>query len=592
MPDKQLFANNATTTLNGAITNVATTIIVDDASVFPTLLAPSAGLQSEFTLVTIENEIIKVTAISGNTMTVVRAQEGTTGAAHDDGKDVEAFNTAGSLESFLAVDPDGDRKGENSVNIQPARSASTQVASGDTAIAIGENTTASGDFSISAGRSATASGDYAIAMGDGASATTASAVAIGRGAEASLGANVAIGYFALAETDATTTIGDYARSNDLANVTAWSASEEVVGTIVREIDGNWGVTTGSFDLTGGTEPTGDVLGDWVTDNAVTWYIFEDTAANDDSSTCVGDATEITGGDSIAVGTGAKAYGNGNGVLGFNNSAAGQDNVLVGTGSTSYGRGNTLLGVHGRSYNINDREVTNSTVIGNDVKFSVSYSCRTVGADYLPLEDGLYAGGHTVDEHYTASASEETFFSPPICAGVNAWTASTSYTHGETVTVLTGAPTNFSYFARIVGSNGHYGAATSGGIEPTWPTTPGGTVADGSITWVCVNRTDIRCYLPDNVRLLPTQVGFVADQFATSVTTTPTISYGVVGGLADWKTSVQATNVSGPYTRHESQIGGDGKIGSNELGADVTTFGDGMTSGRVYWKGIVVETLET
>lgn len=82
----QEFTNNATTTVPSTISNVATSITVatGTGSLFPTLTG------SEFFIATLVNtialdpgfgqmEIIKVTARSGDDMTVVRGQEGTSG---------------------------------------------------------------------------------------------------------------------------------------------------------------------------------------------------------------------------------------------------------------------------------------------------------------------------------------------------------------------------------------------------------------------------------------------------------------------------------------------------------------------------------
>jgi len=81
------FSNNASALLDGAITNSATSIVLDDVSEFPTL----GG--SDHTYVTLANaaatkiEIVKVTGINSGTktLTAVRAQDDTSAAAFDDG---------------------------------------------------------------------------------------------------------------------------------------------------------------------------------------------------------------------------------------------------------------------------------------------------------------------------------------------------------------------------------------------------------------------------------------------------------------------------------------------------------------------------
>ena len=65
------FSNNAKTTLSSGITSSATSITVADGSVFPSISG------SEYFYVTLEDasaniEIVKVTAVSGNTLTVVK----------------------------------------------------------------------------------------------------------------------------------------------------------------------------------------------------------------------------------------------------------------------------------------------------------------------------------------------------------------------------------------------------------------------------------------------------------------------------------------------------------------------------------------
>lgn len=78
MASKALFTNNAETTLSAGINGSVTTVPVVDGSVFPT---PSGD---DFFIATIEEgatiEIVKVTARSGNNLTVERGFDGTSGA--------------------------------------------------------------------------------------------------------------------------------------------------------------------------------------------------------------------------------------------------------------------------------------------------------------------------------------------------------------------------------------------------------------------------------------------------------------------------------------------------------------------------------
>ena len=97
-----VFKNNAKTTLSAGITSSATSITVTDGSVFPSL---SGGDVFFLTLDDLtNNEIVKCTAISGNTLTVVRAQEGTTARAFSANNQAELRITAGILGLFSQTD--------------------------------------------------------------------------------------------------------------------------------------------------------------------------------------------------------------------------------------------------------------------------------------------------------------------------------------------------------------------------------------------------------------------------------------------------------------------------------------------------------
>ena len=77
------FTNNASTTLTAAVDIDDTTISVASASSFPNISS------SGYYYVTIDTEVMKVTAVSGTTLTIVAATVG-----HDNGAGVELRVTA------------------------------------------------------------------------------------------------------------------------------------------------------------------------------------------------------------------------------------------------------------------------------------------------------------------------------------------------------------------------------------------------------------------------------------------------------------------------------------------------------------------
>ncbi len=98
------FANNVSTTLSAAINATQTTISVADASGLPTL---SSG---DYVYLTIDTdtdsptrEVVKVTAVSSNDLTVVRGQDDTTASSFSSGTKVELRVTAASLSDISSA---------------------------------------------------------------------------------------------------------------------------------------------------------------------------------------------------------------------------------------------------------------------------------------------------------------------------------------------------------------------------------------------------------------------------------------------------------------------------------------------------------
>ena len=100
-----LFANNCNTTLNGGITAIATSMVVTSATGFPSPTGSQyfyCTLADAATQTTIE--IVKVTAVSGTTFTIVRGQDGTTGTIFASGAVVSLRLVAASLNDFPKLD--------------------------------------------------------------------------------------------------------------------------------------------------------------------------------------------------------------------------------------------------------------------------------------------------------------------------------------------------------------------------------------------------------------------------------------------------------------------------------------------------------
>ena len=98
------FANNVSTSLSAAINATQTTISVADASGLPTL---SSGDYMYLTIDTDTNsptiEVVKVTAISSNDLTVVRGQDGTTASSFSNGTKIELRVTAAALDDISSA---------------------------------------------------------------------------------------------------------------------------------------------------------------------------------------------------------------------------------------------------------------------------------------------------------------------------------------------------------------------------------------------------------------------------------------------------------------------------------------------------------
>ena len=98
-----LFANNATSTLANPITSVDTSILLASGTgaLFPNPTGSQVFLATIYNTSNTADEIVLVTARSGNTLTVVRGQEGTTAQTWIAGDPIGMYPTAGTMNSLV-----------------------------------------------------------------------------------------------------------------------------------------------------------------------------------------------------------------------------------------------------------------------------------------------------------------------------------------------------------------------------------------------------------------------------------------------------------------------------------------------------------
>ena len=135
------YANNFTTTLNGSITDVQTTITLTSDTGLPAI---GAGEVYRLTIVEGSNiEVVEVTDdASTPTLTVTRGVDGTSGTAFGDGSVVELRVTADSHNDVLAADTSPQLRGTLDCDSNAISNGTT--ASFDTSVSIGGNATAAG----------------------------------------------------------------------------------------------------------------------------------------------------------------------------------------------------------------------------------------------------------------------------------------------------------------------------------------------------------------------------------------------------------------------------------------------------------------
>ncbi len=138
--------------------------------------------------------------------------------------------------------------------------------------------------------------------------------------------------------------------------------------------------------------------------------------------------------------------------------------------------------------------------------------------------------------YTAGGAALTSLASTLQASsaLTAWAATTAYVVGNV--------------RRKVADNGHaymcVVAGTSGGSEPAWPTTPGGTVTDGGVTWAEVGSHVLKLTgtIPAwNPATFTARYGVIADTTPGTAATNPLIA--LIDFQADQSPSAAAFTIT-------------------------------------------------
>ena len=137
-----LFTNNAATTLAASITSGDTSLTVASGggALFPNPTSPDYFLVTLVGVSGTPTEIVKVTARSTDTFTIVRGQEGTTPSAFTGGDKVELRITAATMNSAAQAGLASGVITENSTTVTTNYTQST----GKNAFSIGPITVSSG----------------------------------------------------------------------------------------------------------------------------------------------------------------------------------------------------------------------------------------------------------------------------------------------------------------------------------------------------------------------------------------------------------------------------------------------------------------
>ena len=286
------------------------------------------------------------------------------------------------------------------------------VASGDKSFAMGHNTTASGNFSVALGRNTTASGVYSIATGDNAAAPGPYSVAMGHNTTASGSTSVSMGVANKSIGYASTTMG---RGNTASGLASAAIGQEVKATGTENT-----FAIGLSDQTDTDADRPQVSG------SGSFGIFMDTADNYDLSAT--DQLAIIGGE-LMIDTDANATDKG--CIRFNDTS---DALEFSNDCTTYDAiagisdlGTIALGDLSDAYT--DYATDNNIIVGDGAGVSVAAGAQ----NNTIFGQGAFASGAT-----TNAADLNTAFGYATLASITSGWSNTAVGHRGLGSLTSGA----------------------------------------------------------------------------------------------------------------------------------------------------------
>jgi len=477
---KQLFSNNASTTLSAAITSGATSISVatGKGALFN---SPASGNYELLTITDGTNyEVVKCTARSGDVFTVSRAQESTTARAWSAGAIIAGYITKSTLEAFRS-------QGQ-----------------GIDAIEIGYSASASGDEAISIGRLANASGSGATAIGVSSVASSASSTGIGNSASATNTNSTAIGKNAIAKTR-TCAVGANANNwtlgvtlNAWAPNTTYSVNDyKLIGTDVCAcvVAGQSGATQPSIAVENGAT---------FLDGTVVWRRENENTQSDTAIGCQANSQFYA----VAVGDSAKAFDFGVGI--GKDSFAGQSGVAIGAETVTGSASKIAIGYQ-----------TRNELIEKSIKISALPAMEHLSEWWFGAEYSKYTGlvGQIASEYIDLT-------------GGSAWSSTTAITHGHVRRPTTSNGCQYSRFDYAIKTKDPqkltYTPSNTGSTEPNWPTVFADSVTDGYGDWICMPH-DGSYVMSLPASMMIEEVYFICYE-AQGISAQASISIGTTGNL--------------------------------------------------------------